>query len=65
MLLARISELAEKNEILFNAIKTINKKVNKHIKGEENEKEQQDVINEWLSDERVDNVQKFINKGVK
>lgn len=51
--------------MLFNALRAINKKVNTHIKGENDKKEEDDKVQEWLKDDRIDEVQDFLNKGVK
>lgn len=51
--------------MLFNALRVINKKVNSHIKGEERKKEEDDKIQGWLKDDRVDEIQDFLHKGVK
>lgn len=51
--------------MLFNALRAINKKVNTHIKGEKNKKEEDDKVQDWLKDDRIDEVQDFLNKGVK
>ena len=51
--------------MLFNALKAINKKINTHIKGENNKIEEDDKVQEWLKDDRIDEVQDFLNKGVK
>ena len=58
-------QLEESNEKIFNALKGLNNKINKHIKGEKKESLDKDVIKDWLTDPRVDEVQSFINKGVK
>ncbi len=69
------TELKEKKEasdktdkqitMLFNALRAINKKVNSHIKGEERKKEEDDKVQDWLQDDRVDEIQDFLHKGVK
>ena len=69
------TELKEKKEesdkkenqiaMLFNALRAINKKVNTHIKGEESKKKEDDNVLKWLQDDRVDEVQDFLHKGVK
>lgn len=68
-LLKRIEELEKDNkeikEKFFNSLKALNKKVNGIKKAEKEEKEEIDKINDWLSDARVDEVQPYINKGVK
>ncbi len=51
--------------MLFNALRAINKKVNTHIKGENDKKEEDDKVQDWLKDDRIDEVQDFLNKGVK
>ena len=51
--------------MLFNALRAINNKVNSHIKGEERNKEEDDKIQGWLKDDRIDEVQDFLHKGVK
>ena len=51
--------------MLFNALRAINKKVNTHIKGEKDKKEEDDKVQGWLKDDRIDEVQDFLNKGVK
>lgn len=59
-LLDRIKKLEER--LLFT-----NKRIdNLFIKVEkENQKEEQDKIEDWLTDDRVDEVQSFLHKGVK
>ena len=69
-LLERIEKLENEtikksNIFLMNAIKSLNKKLNSHIKGEKTEKEQTDKINEWLKHDGIDEVQELLNKGVK
>ena len=51
--------------MLFNALRAINKKVNTHIEGEKDKKEEDDKVQDWLKDDRIDEVQDFLNKGVK
>ena len=51
--------------MLFNALRAINTKVNSHIKGEERKKEEDDKVQAWLKDDRVDEIQDFLHKGVK
>ena len=51
--------------MLFNALRAINKKINTHIKGENDKKEEDDKVQDWLKDDRIDEVQDFLNKGVK
>lgn len=51
--------------MLFNALRAINTKVNSHIKGEERKKEEDDKVQDWLKDDRVDEIQDFLHKGVK
>ena len=51
--------------MLFNALRAINKKINTHIKGEKDNKEEDDRVQNWLKDDRIDEVQDFLNKGVK
>ena len=51
--------------MLFNAVKAINKKINKYIKDENNKQENNDKVQEWLKDDRIDEVQDFLNKGIK
>lgn len=48
--------------MLFNALRSLNKKVNTHIKDEKEVYEEKDKVDEWLRDERVDEIQPFINK---
>jgi L-fucose isomerase-like protein len=55
----------EQITMLFSALKAINMKVNRHIKGEERKKEEDDKIQGWLKDDRVDEIQDFLHKGVK
>ena len=61
-------EASDKTEkritMLFNALRAINTKVNSHIKGEERKKEE-DKVQDWLKDDRVDEIQDFLHKGVK
>lgn len=64
-LIERIEKLEEQNELLLNSIKALNKKINAHIKGEQQAKEEKDKISEWLTDDRVEEVQNFLHKGVK
>ncbi len=64
-LIARIEKLEEEKKLLFNAIKALNTKVNKHIKGEQSDNQESDKINDWLTDDRVDEIQHFLHKGVK
>lgn len=64
-LIARIEKLEEEKELLFNAIKALNKKVNKHIKGEQADNQESNKIDDWLTDDRVDEIQHFLHKGVK
>lgn len=62
-------EASDKTEkritMLFNALRAINEKVNSHIKGEERKKEEDDKVQDWLKDDRVDEIQDFLHKGVK
>ena len=62
-------EASDKTEnritMCFNALKAINTKVNSHIKGEERKKEEDDKVQDWLKDDRVDEIQDFLHKGVK
>ena len=62
-------EASDKTEkqitMLFNALRAINKKVNSHIKGEKRKKEEDDKVQDWLQDDRVDEIQDFLHKGVK
>lgn len=62
-------EASDKTEkritMLFNALRAINTKVNSHIKGEERKKEEDDIVQDWLKDDRVDEIQDFLHKGVK
>lgn len=51
--------------MLFNALRAINKKVNSHIKGEESKNKEDDKVQNWLQDDRVDEIQDFLHKGVK
>ena len=51
--------------MLFNALRAINKKINTHIKGEKDKNEEDDRVQNWLKDDRIDEVQDFLNKGVK
>lgn len=51
--------------MLFNALSAINKKVNSHIKGEESKNKEDDKVRDWLQDDRVDEIQDFLHKGVK
>lgn len=69
---AELKEKKKSNEniekqitMIFNSLKAINKKVNKHIKSDEKTKEENDKVKDWLQDERVDGIQDFLNKGVK
>ena len=55
----------EKFKQIFNSLRGLNKKINKHIKGEETKKEEDDKVQDWLKDDRIDEVQDFLNKGVK
>lgn len=55
----------KKITMLFNALRAINNKVNSHIKGEERKKEEDDKVKDWLQDDRVDDIQDFLHKGVK
>ena len=64
-LIARIEKLEEEKELLFNAVKALNKKVNKHVKGVQANKQETDKINDWLKDDRVDEIQDYLHKGVK
>ena len=43
----------------------LNSKIARHIKEEKQAEEETDKIAEWLKDERIDDVQEFINKGNK
>ena len=52
-------------EKVFKFLKGINEKLTKHIKEENEGNEELDRIAEWLKDERIDDVQMFINKGDK
>lgn len=53
-------------EMLFNAIKALNGKLNKHLKDEEKQGNEESVkIAKWLNDPRIEDVQQFINKGDK
>lgn len=65
-LIARIEKLEKENvkyhAFLFNSIQAINKKINNHLKSE---KKENDKINEWLGHEGIEEIQGFINKGVK
>lgn len=64
-LIERIEKLEEEKVLLFNAVKALNKKINKHIKGEQADKQETDKINDWLKDDRVDEIQDYLHKGVK
>ena len=71
-LLARINDLENENKNLsslydriLKSLSAINKKINAHIKDEKGNEEEKDRISEWLNDSRVDEIQEFINKGVK
>lgn len=62
-------EASDKTEkritMLFNALRAINTKVNSHIKGEESKNKEDDKVRDWLQDDRVDEIQDFLHKGVK
>jgi hypothetical protein len=47
----------------FNALVALNKKINAVSKNEG--KEENDKINEWLTDDRVEEIQPYLHKGVK
>ena len=60
-----MASLKETCDRLLKAIYSLNKKVNKHIKEESASNEENDRIQEWLTDERIEEVQPFLHKGVK
>lgn len=68
-LLGRIENLERDNaklkEMVIKSITALNKKISKHLKEEKAESEQSEVIKSWLEDERIEEIQSFINKGVK
>lgn len=68
-LLEKIASLEKKQqedkEMFLKAIKVMNEKITRLQKGEKAKEQEQDLINDWLTDPRVDEVQSFINKGVK
>lgn len=43
----------------------INKKLVSHIKGEKDKTEEDKNIENWLRDDRIDEIQDFLHKGVK
>lgn len=64
-LICKVGVLEAQNGKLWDSIKAINKKVNKIKKDEKTEKEENDKINDWLKDSRIDEVQDFLHKGGK
>ena len=64
-LLCKVEVVQAENKKLWDSIKAINKKVNKIKKDEKTEKEENDKINDWLTDSRIDEVQEFLHKGGK
>lgn len=60
-----VKDLKEEREKVFKCLKGLNEKITKHIKNENEANEEVDRINDWLSDERIDEVQSFIKKGNK
>lgn len=60
-----VEDLKEERDKVIKCLKCLNKKITKHIKEEKQAEEETDKIAEWLKDERIDDVQEFINKGNK
>ena len=56
-------ELELKYDRLLKSQVALNKKINAVSKNEV--KEENDKINEWLTDDRVEDIQSFLHKGVK
>ncbi len=65
-LLNRIEKLEQEKEefkeLVFKSLKALKKQINGCLKEKKQEK---DKIKDWLQDERVDEAQSFIHKGVK
>lgn len=59
----KVEFLEQRVNQLLNAVISLNSRLNKLSKDEENE--EQNKYHDWLNDDRVDKVQDFINKGVK
>lgn len=68
-LLKRIEHLEKENielkKKVFKSLLALNKKITTHIKGEVSSKPEEDKVQDWLTDDRVDGIQDFLNKGVK
>ena len=71
-LLKRVEELEKENKAIkeyfgrmLNSLKSINKRLNSHVKNEKANAEEETTIKDWLSDERLDEIQDFLHKGVK
>ena len=60
-----VKDLKEERKKVFKCLKGLNEKITKHIKNENEANEEVDRIIDWLSDERIDEVQSFIKKGNK
>ncbi len=59
----KVLNLEDKYERLINSVIALNKKINAVSKKEV--KEDTDTIKKWLTDDRVDEVQPYLHKGVK
>lgn len=59
------ASMQNKYNLLLNSLKAMNKKLNTHIKGEKAEQEEDSKVNDWLTDDRIDEIQDFLHKGVK
>lgn len=62
---AEIDNLKGELELMKKCLQGLNTKIARHIKEEKQAEEETDKIAEWLKDERIDDVQEFINKGNK
>ena len=60
---ASLYEFEIKYDRLLKSQVALNKKINAVSKNEV--KEENDKINEWLTDDRVEDIQSFLHKGVK
>ncbi len=58
-------QLKAEIDLLKKCMRGINDKISRHIKEENQADEETDKIAEWLKDERIDDIQQFINKGNK
>lgn len=60
-----IKTLSSKYDRILQSLVAINKKLVSHIKGEKDKTEEDKNIENWLRDDRIDEIQDFLHKGVK